>query len=383
MTRDHSRVFMLCETTLDTHFFRNLCPGLKQSGFEVTYASMREAKAPAWIEESGDEYVWLKANSRIGYLAAVRRMTRIVRDKQIDILHANMHEASLLAAAVKKLVPTVKFVLGRHNTDQLAMMKKPWHVAMDRWATAVADRVVVPSEFTKNYLIEVERADAAKIDAIYIGINTEQFRYSDESRSRVRRELGLESNFVIGCIGKFIWFKGHRFLFEAFAKIVDKIPNARILLLGDGQRALIDKQIADLSLGGKIVFGGYRDDIPECLSALDVVVHPSLTEAFCQVITESMAVERPVIATFVGGAAEAIADGQTGMLVAPRNPSAIASAILELYGDPDKAKQIGKAARNKVMSSFTYARMVQEQVERYARLFSTSGDAALLASNRT
>src|SRR5204863_7038608 len=134
-----------------------------------------------------------------------------------------------------------------------------------RWATSVADRVVAPSSFTKDYLVRAERADESKIDVIYIGIDPEHFRYSEEGRGRVRQELGLEDSFVIGCVGKFIWFKGHRFLFEAFPRILSKIPNAKILVLGDGNRAYMDQQIAQSGVADKIVLGGYRSDMPDCL----------------------------------------------------------------------------------------------------------------------
>ena len=153
--------------------------------------------------------------------------------------------------------------------------------------------------------------------------------------------------------------------------IVD-IPEIRVLLLGTGDRALVEAMVDELGLRERVILAGYRNDAPACMSAMDLIVHPSLSEAFCQVLIEAMATGTALVSTDVGGAAEVITQGETGILVPPANADAIAQAVLSLYRNPEQRRQMASAGQASVRQRFTVPRMVVQQIECYQRLLESS-----------
>ena len=367
MNNGSPRLLIMSEYTLDTHFFRNVGNGLRRAGYHVTFASMKDPQAPAWMSDAGFEYFWLRANQRWRYPGAVRRLSRIIRDKKIDILHAHLHEATLLGAAVKKLNANLRYVAGRHYSDQLVGLGKPWHVAMDRWATSVADLVTVPCKTTKQYMVRVERARAEKLVPVYIGYEFASEPEAEAGRIRIRRELGLDGRFAIGCVARYMRLKGHDHLLKSFQDIAKSAPDATLLMIGGGDWSEMKTYARDLGLEQRVLFTGFRRDVGDCIAALDVVVHPSLSEAFCQVIIESMGVGKAVVATTVGGAAEVITDGENGTLIPPADPGAIRDAVLRLYADPEVRARLAQNAKS-VTSRFTVQNMVNSHIECYSQL---------------
>lgn len=364
-----ANLLVMCESTLDTHFFLDLDPGLREAGFDVSYASMRETSAPQWMVDRQREYFWLRGNKRSQYFRAIRALSHIVREKKIDILHAHLHEATILGAAVKLLNSRLKYVAGRHYTDQLVLLGKPWHVAMDRWVTSVADVVTVPCNFAKDYLVEKESANREKVVSTYLGFNFEQFKASADGAARVRKELGLEKDFVIGCVARFIRLKGHTHLLRAFSQIMRTILNGKLLFVGGGDAGATKREVKELGLESQVIFTGYRPDVPDCMAAMDVLVNPSTSESFCQVIIEAMGVGKAVVSTRLGVAEEAITDGQNGVLISPGDPDAITRAVLRLYADPNLKYRIGEAGRRSVTDRFSVDNMVHDHVRCYSQLY--------------
>src|SRR5207248_2877833 len=113
------------------------------------------------------------------------------------------------------------------------------------------------------------------------------------------------------------------------------------------------------------VIAGHQEDVANYLGVMDVLVHPSLTEAFCQVLIEAMAAGRPVVATDVGGAREVVEDGETGILIAPRDPAAIVASVANLHSSPTLRAQLGEAGRRSVRARFPVDKMVRAQIAMY------------------
>jgi glycosyltransferase involved in cell wall biosynthesis len=120
-----------------------------------------------------------------------------------------------------------------------------------------------------------------------------------------------------------------------------------------------------LGIADRVVFAGFRSDVPDCLAAMDVVVHPSETEAFCQAIVEAMAAGKPVVATDVAAASEVIENGTTGLLIPPRDPEAIVHAVMTLYGAPERIASIAASAEKSVRARFGISRMIDAQIALY------------------
>jgi glycosyltransferase involved in cell wall biosynthesis len=144
--------------------------------------------------------------------------------------------------------------------------------------------------------------------------------------------------------------KGHTFLIAAAAEV----PGVTFAFAGDGPlRQALETQAREQGVADRCVFLGERDDVPQLLAAADLVVLPSLFEGLPVSVLEAMAAERPVIATAIGGTDEAITTEVTGLLVPPRDPSALAAAIRRLQGDPELSRRLAEAARGRVERSFS------------------------------
>jgi glycosyltransferase involved in cell wall biosynthesis len=144
-----------------------------------------------------------------------------------------------------------------------------------------------------------------------------------------------------------------------------------VLLLGGGDRSPIERMIADEHLEDRVFFAGYRSDVPACMRAMDVVVHPSLTEAFCQTVVEALAAGAPLVTTNVAAAPEVVTDGVNGLLVPPADAPALAAAVMRLYRDSAAARRMADEGRRSVVERFTLERMVAGQLDTYRRWFPT------------
>ena len=362
------RVCHLCATTLDTHYFANLGGGLAANGMSLFGASLTAPEAPAWLSRLPEhDYLFLDAASRAAYPAAIVRLARWLRRHRMDVLQTHLFDAGLVGLAAARLARVPLAILTRHHTDEMWIAGTRVHIAGDRLMARWADRVVVLSHAVRTHMVEREGAPADKIDVIYQGFDFQSLSASDDDRRRVRTEFGLDGHFVIGCVARFFKTKGHVYLLEAARQLVDEIPNLRVLLLGGGDRSGIEEMIRANGLEGRVIFGGYRSDVPACMRAMDVVVHPSLTEAFCQTVIEALAAESPLVATDVAAASEVVSDGVNGLLVPPADSGAIVMAVRRLHADPVLARRMVAAGKRSVAERFTIDRMVAAQIDCYRR----------------
>src|SRR2546425_932387 len=176
------------------------------------------------------------------------------------------------------------------------------------------------------------------------------------SGTAVREELGLGAGEpVVGLVANIRGSKGHNVFLEAAREILTTAPRARFLIVGDGVGyEEVRRRLSALGLAERVTMTGFRRDIPEVMAALDVLVLPSIrSEATSQVIPQALAVGTPVVATTVGGSPELVRDGETGRLVPPADPHALAGAVLEILGDPARARAMGRAGQAAVAAGLT------------------------------
>lgn len=357
----------VCGTTLDSHYFANLGRGLAAQGLKVSGVSLIEPKAPAWLREVGGDYLHLDARRKSRYPGAVIRLARWLRARRVDVVQTHLIDGGLVGVAAARLARTPLVILTRHHTQEIEMVGTRAHGWIDRLLTSQADRIVVLSHAVKTHMVTREGAPPDKIEVIYQGFDFEMLGATDLDRRRVRAELGLDGSFVIGCVARFFRTKGHPYLLAAARQLARDIPNLKVLLLGGGDRSAIDAMVAEQRLEDRVIFAGYRRDVPACMRAMDVVVHPSLTEAFCQTVVEALAAGAPLVTTNVAAAPEVVTDGVTGLLVPPADPAALAAAVMRLYRDAAAARQMADEGRRSVVDRFTLDRMVAGQLETYRR----------------
>jgi len=237
---------------------------------------------------------------------------------------------------------------------ELLNLRTPWQQRAIRVACKLATGVVVNSRAVGHDMAGLESGSRRRIDVLPNCIDLDEFE-SKLSPGEIRRKLGLSPrSIVIGTLGNLRPEKDLETFLLAARGIVDAIPTAEFLVIGDGPAANKLKWLADdLHLSESVRFLGDRSDVPDLVAALDILVMSSYTESFPNAILEAMAMGKPVVATNVGGIPELVEEGQTGFLVPPRDPKAIAYRVLSLCRDSARRLQMGRAARERVESNFT------------------------------
>jgi glycosyltransferase involved in cell wall biosynthesis len=174
-------------------------------------------------------------------------------------------------------------------------------------------------------------------------------------------EYGMEpGSKLVGVVARMEPEKGHPTLLEAWPAVVRAVPDAYLLVVGEGsQRQALEQQARDLRIAHRVVFTGRRDDVPAVTAALDVAVLPSYREAQGLTILEAMALARPVVASNVGGIPEMIEDGVTGLLVEPHDAVALSAAIVRLLTDHPLADTLARQAHDMVHDRFCIELMVE------------------------
>jgi glycosyltransferase involved in cell wall biosynthesis len=235
-------------------------------------------------------------------------------------------------------------------------------VRMGRWLDRRVARYIAVSEAVREAVAHDERVDPAKIEVIHNGLDLAAIDAQRWDLAAERRRHGIDEDaLVIGCVANFNAVKRHVTLIEAFAKVAAERPekNLRLLLTGDGpMRREIEGKIAELKMEGRVVLPGRSPQLTADYAVADVFVLPSETEGFSNAIVQAMLYRRPVVACRVGGNPEAIADGETGLLVEPRDAGAMAAALGRLVDDEAMRKRMGEAGRARAEKLFTLDAMI-------------------------
>jgi glycosyltransferase involved in cell wall biosynthesis len=320
-----------------------LATQLRQRGFETITMPQRGGHDPGWIY----------------------KCIRLIHRKGIDILHT--HEFNMNTyGSIASLVTGVPVVATVHGA---AYYGEKWRRRMAyRFVAKQAMQMVAVSESIRRFLIERVGANSEKLCTIYNGVDVEAYRFAQEGM-RIRQELGIEETTpVVGTIANLYPVKGHTFLLKAAAQVARVYPRTVWLLAGRGMLlGQLQDEARELGLSERIRFLGFRDDAAAVLQALDLFVLPSLSEGLPLVVLEAMAAGKPVVATDVGGNREVVVDGETGYLVPPRDPNALASGIVALLRDKRLAHRYGAVGRQRVLQQFNLARMVAAYQALYAR----------------
>ena len=175
----------------------------------------------------------------------------------------------------------------------------------------------------------------------------------------IRESFGLESCFVIGNFARHTWYKGQDYLLRAFAQFVRDFPDARLLMVGDGPYHRELRLLAgELSVDHQVVFTGWQRDARRLMSAVDVIVHPTLHESFCQVMVEAMTKAKPLVITNVAGPCDQVQHLRTGFIIPMRDSDAIYDALRWLRKHPEEARQLGKQGREYVLQELDIRRVI-------------------------
>ncbi|MCK4326136.1 glycosyltransferase family 4 protein, partial [bacterium] len=205
-----------------------------------------------------------------------------------------------------------------------------------------------------------------KVITIYNGIAVEHLHTNADITTEYGSRPGAR---IIGTIGRLTLQKGLKYLIHAVAIAIKQIPQIELLIVGDGtEKKNLVKLVSDLGIRERVIFTGFQKDVGSFLRTMEIFILPSLFEGLPGVVLEAMAFQRPVVATRIAGVDEVVVDEETGVLVPPRNPEALAGAIIKLLSDREKAREMGIRGREKAEKYFNIGLMVEKYEKVYDEL---------------
>jgi glycosyltransferase involved in cell wall biosynthesis len=291
------------------------------------------------------------------YMRALVCLYRLIKKHEINIVHSNSPRGAFLGGAAARLsgVSSVIHVRDIHQNPFTHAWKGR---LLEKWA----DAVIAVSQATLDSVLAVRPEIKQRARVVYNGVDL-KIPWSHTSKN-IRREMNIPENVpVIGCIGLIHPAKGQDILIRAAALVFREFPKLKVLIAGgvftnEDKRFLkeLEHLVERLKLKGHVIFTGFREDIMDVISAMDVVVHPArYPEPFPRVLLEAGALGKPVAAADVGGVPELIDSGISGVLFAPEDRIAMAGAVDSLLKNKERSRHMGEELRNEIASRFTVA----------------------------
>jgi len=309
-------------------------------------------------------------------LASLIEVSRLLHRHRYHIIHTHNSKAGFigrLAAKLARVPVVVHTVHGFAFHDQERPWRRLLYRNLERVAMHWCDRMIFISQPLVRWA-EAERIlppGSSKAVQIFSGIELERFRPVDiPTQNRIRARWHLESTHaVIGIVSKLWDGKGHAVLIQAFARLFERHPESRLVIVGEGYLLnRLKRQARELGIGDAVLFTGFQRNVPNILASFDVAVLPSFFEGMGRALLEAMAMAKPVVASRVGGIPDIVYDGINGFLVTPGNVEELAVAIEKLLLNKDLAVQMGKAGRQHIGREFSADFMAQSIEKVYREL---------------
>jgi glycosyltransferase involved in cell wall biosynthesis len=338
------------------HLF-GLMSRLDPTRYEASVVSLSAGSAVRKLQRHGFDVTIIDDPDDDG---AVKALTAHLAALQPDVIHTHMYRADIVGTRASialaeagfrrpYVVSTVHSSRVRSAEDRDLLRKLTPHM----------DQLIAVSKSIERKIADEHRT-GAPVKLIYNGVDLERYDHQ-EPCCTLRDEYGMEAgSSIVGVVARLEPEKGHQTLIEAWPHVLREVPDAYLLIVGEGSRRDFLEQWAGAhKVAHRVVFTGRRDDIPAVTAALDVAVLPSWREAQGLSVLEAMALSRPVVASDVGGIPEMIEDGVTGLLVPQDNPVALAAAIVRLLRDHALADTIARAGHDLVHDRFCIELMVK------------------------
>lgn len=286
-------------------------------------------------------------------------LVNLFEDKRITLIHTHNPSphlyGSLAASIMGRRGPWRPIVVHTKHGRNYPRDKR--RVLVNRAATALSDRVVAVSEDARQVALEVEGIDPHRLVVIRNGVDTRRVCPGDGRMAR--RKIGIsEDVFHVGCVARLSPEKDHATLIKAFAMLRKSLPAARLTLVGDGAlRSMLEELARALGISEAVKFVGYTNDVASLLPSFDVFALASRSEGTSLTLLEAAAAGLPIVATRVGGNAEIVVDGESGLLVPDGQPEALAKALLQVAQRKDRSL-MGQRGRDEVVARYDLAKMV-------------------------
>ena len=324
--------------------FAWMIPRFNRDRYNVSLVSLRKkdlSEEP--LESLGIDITYLH-KSRFDP-TTLPALLRVIRKKQTHVLHLHGYGATTFGRIAAGILG-IPVVLHEHA-----------NLTDTRWFQKVADAVLEPqtdiaiavSRSTADFVVNARQMPPDKVKVVYLGVPLDEFsrpRSAAEVAS-ARAELGAApGEFLIGSVTRLHDSKGNNYLVDAARLVLDRHPEARFVVVGEGPlRPELEAQAARLGLGGRFAFAGFARDVAHVASAFDLSVFPSLWEGTPLTVFEALAMGKPIVATDADGLVDVLTDERDAVIVPRRNAGALADAMVRLIEEPATRARLGAAAR--------------------------------------
>ena len=358
---------------------RQVAVGLDPERFESILCVTRwnpDERAEAMraeIEAAGTSFIGLERKGRLD-LGAWRRLIAEMRARRVDVLHTHKIGSNFWGALIAPRVPVPVFVAHEHTWS---WQGKPHRKLADRFLIARrAAAFVAVSEADRSRMVEIEHVPPEKTRFIPNGI---QPPVAKRSPAEVREELGIPAGApVVGMVAVLRPQKAYDVLVRAAAILKREVPGVRVLIVGGEEnprvelRKNLEALAAELGLGETVMFTGGRKDAFDVIRTFDVAALSSDYEGSPISILEYMQAGKPIVATRVGGVPDQVLDGETGILVEPQDPDALAAGLVRLLSDRARAEAMGRAGQERRRSEFSIEATTRRVEELYDELYAAA-----------
>jgi glycosyltransferase involved in cell wall biosynthesis len=337
---------------------------LPQYGYRVSILSFSIDPQSIALELAQCPVYQLPLNNtyNLNALRAAFDLRRFLKKQKVQLVQTFFESSDLWAGLVTRTMSNAKLIWSRRD---MGILRTGKHHMAYRLMAGLPDAVFAVSEEVRRHCIETDRINPALVQTIYNGLNLADWHATD-------RPAKSPGQFTITTAGNIRHVKGHDVFIKAAAIIAQRFPGTSFSIAGKildaAFFAQLETLVRDLNLTGRFHFAGSLSDLSGHLAKTDIFVLPSRSEGFSNAIVEAMAASLPVVATNVGGNAEAVQDGINGFIVPSEDHEAMAAAIIKLLDDPAMAKAMGMAGKERALAKFTAGAMMQQITETYATL---------------
>ena len=302
-----------------------------------------------------------------GGIYQLARLAGFLRREKFDVLHAHDLWSNLMGVPAARLARVPAIISSRRDLahfDWYQGRKRTWL----RRIQNLSDVVLANATPIRDALIAEDGFTPEKLRVIHNGVDTQRFQQG--KRDRPRLFPGLDAAKLVVLVGNMHSdVKGHPWLIAAASEVIRGVPEIRFVFAGDGEmRPQLEKQAADLGLRDRFLFLGRRSDIPDILASSDIAILPSRAEGLPNAVLEYMAAGLPTIASRVGGNAELVQEGVTGLLVPAEDSKAISDALLRLLRDPELSRSIAANGKRAAVESYGFDRLIRDVDNLYSEL---------------
>ena len=336
--------------------------GLRAAGARAMLVADPEGELRQRAAE-GLELVALSPKSEMD-LSAAWRLSRLIKQVRPDVVHAHDPHGVAMAALALSMGTSER------SPALVASRRVDFHIkqnALSRWKYRQVNCFICSSEAIRHMLVG-DGVPESRTTIVYEGIDIE--RVEAAPALDLHAELWLPRHApIVGNVAALVPHKGQRHLIEAAALVVQKVPDARFVIAGEGElRHQLERLVAEHRLDKHVFLLGFRPDVLSVQKAFDIFAMSSVTEGLGTSLLDAMACAKPIVATTAGGIPEVVVDGQTGLLVPPRDHHAMAAALVRLLNDETLRQRMGAAGRTRVRQVFSVEEMVRRTMDVYQRV---------------